>query len=207
VKTISLSGLDGSGKSTQAQMLQEYLEKQGKRVHYFHAIQFSLAQKIKSLREEHCLIHRFTKTNKKRKKISEPSVTKANCLQIKMRKILFVIDIFRFKALKKKLIREKYDFIISDRYFYDNVVNISYLEKRNTPSRIEKFIIPADIAFYVKIEPESIMSRDRIPDQGLDYLKAKKRLYDMFATLWSFKTIDGSKDKDTLHNEIKALIK
>lgn len=207
MKIISISGLDGSGKSTQAQMLQTYLEKQGKKVLYFHAIQFSLAQKIKSLRDNHCLICRFTKACKRTKPTEEKSVTEANLMQIQLRKILFLVDIFRFKAFKRKLIREKYDFLISDRFFYDSVVNISYLSNRNTPSHIEKYLPAADFAFYIKIQPESIMTRDRIPDQGLEYLKDKKKLYDMYANLWNFRTIDGSKEKNVLHNEIINSIK
>jgi thymidylate kinase len=207
MKIISISGLDGSGKSTQAQMLQEYLEQQGKRVHYFHAIQFSLAQKIKGLRDKYCLICRSTKAGKNSNPDNEQSVTKANWLQIKLRKILFILDVLRFKNLKKKLTRQGFDFIVSDRYFYDSVVNISYLENRNTPSRVERFIPKANQAFYIKIQPESIMTRDRVPDQGLNYLKDKKKLYDMYAIIWNFTTFDGSKNKNVLHEEIRAQVK
>ncbi|NTW27257.1 MAG: hypothetical protein HGA36_02965 [Candidatus Moranbacteria bacterium] len=206
MQIISISGLDGSGKSTQAKMLQEFLEAQGKKVQYFHAIEFSLAQKIKSLRDQHCLICRFTKARDKTEPATEKSVTKANWLQIQLRKILLLIDVFRFKAFKKKLAREKCDFLITDRFFYDSIVNISYLSKRNTPSRAEKFLPASDFAFYIKLQPESIMTRERVPDQGLDYLKAKKKLYDMYAILWDFNIIDGSKDKQTLHEEIRSII-
>ncbi|HLN19060.1 MAG TPA: hypothetical protein VK255_02730, partial [Patescibacteria group bacterium] len=34
---ITISGLDGSGKSTQIDMLKSFLESQGKKVFYFHA--------------------------------------------------------------------------------------------------------------------------------------------------------------------------
>ena len=44
------------------------------------------------------------------------------------------------------------------------------------------------------------MTRDRVPDQVLQYLKDKKKLYDMYAVLWNFKIIDGSKDKEVLQN-------
>jgi len=49
MEIITISGLDGSGKSTQNNLLKNYLESQNKRVFYFHAIQYGLARKIKNL--------------------------------------------------------------------------------------------------------------------------------------------------------------
>jgi hypothetical protein len=72
---------------------------------------------------------------------------------------------------------------------------------------VERFIPKANQAFYIKIQPESIMTRDRVPDQGLNYLKDKKKLYDMYAIIWNFTTFDGSKNKNVLHEEIRAHLK
>ena len=40
---ITLSGLDGSGKSTQIELLKDYLKSQEKTSFYFHAVDFSVA--------------------------------------------------------------------------------------------------------------------------------------------------------------------
>lgn len=206
MKIISISGLDGSGKSTQSKMLQDFLESHSKKVYYFHAVQFSVPQALK----------RFFKLDKKQsdenetKKVStgeKSGVTKAGKFAIFLRKTAFVIDVIRFKLLRKKLTKNGIDFLITDRYFYDTIVNISYLEKRNTPSRIEKCIPLADAAFYLKIEPESIMTRPRVPEQGLQYLKDKKKLYDMFTSLWNFQIIDASLPPEKLFNRIITELK
>jgi len=86
MKIITISGLDGSGKSTQIELLKNYLETNGKKVFYFHAVQFSIGQLGKGTVS--------TASNK--------SVEKANWLQIQLRKLALIIDLWRFGKLIKK---------------------------------------------------------------------------------------------------------
>jgi len=69
MQIVTISGLDGSGKSTQIEMLKNYLESQKKRVFYFHAVDFSIANKI----------IKSTKKNSQSK-----SVTEANWFSIQI---------------------------------------------------------------------------------------------------------------------------
>ena len=127
MKIITISGLDGSGKSTQIEMLKTYLESQGKKVFYFHAVQFSIANKILCHRERNEVKRGDLEIASSQTPRNDKSVTKANWLQIQLRKLALGIDLCRFSKLLKKLEHDGYDYLVSDRYFYDSVINIEYL--------------------------------------------------------------------------------
>ena len=206
MKLFTISGIDGSGKSTQVAMLKEYLEAQGQKVFYFHAIEFSFAKKLNDFRLKYCLICRFLNSCKVKKNNAD-GVTKANFLQILLRRIFLMIDILRFKSLYKNLAQSGYDYILSDRYFYDTVINIYFLRNFNKRIPCENFIQQPDTTIYLQVDPEIIMQRERKPEQGLEYLQKKKAIFEEKTKNQSFWTIiNGNKSKEALFEEIKAKI-
>jgi thymidylate kinase len=187
LKLVTLSGLDGSGKSTQIELLKDYLKSQEKTFFYFHAVEFSFGNKVLGKKKDN--------TGK------EISVEKAGWIKIFLRKISLLIDICRFKRLVKKL---KVDYIFSDRYFYDSVININFLSGKSGKLCFEKFIPKPDFAFHINIKPEIIMQRERKPDQGMEYLRAKEKLFSRKIKDWDMIVLNGEMSKDDIFSEIKS---
>lgn len=191
MKLITLSGLDGSGKSTQLTLLKKHLESMGKKVVVFHAIEFSLANRIS----------RFLKGSETFEPGKEKAATDASSLSLFLRKIFLCIDIFRFRLFLKKLQKDGIEYFLSDRYFFDTALNIEYLGGTVSDRMINRIPIP-DQAFYLRIAPEEIVQRDRVPEQGIEYLRKKFDILEQKKEAWRLKTLDASKERMALANDI-----
>ena len=203
---ITFSGVDGSGKSTQLEMQREYLEQQGKKVAYFHAVEFSLANRLA----------RCFKGQKTFQPGKEMSVTKASWLSVVLREKFLFFDMLRFQFLRSRLAREHYDYLLTDRSFYDSLINIEYLGKQHGAlfqgplswgmTFLSWYTPKADAAFYFDLAPETIMTRTRVPEQGADYLRAKMTLFKEKVTLWQMIVINAEQDQESISQDIlKAL--
>lgn len=201
MKFITFSGVDGSGKSTQLRLLTEKLERDGKKVAYFHAVEFSIASRLKQ--------------QVTRDKGQGDSITKASKLAIFLRKIQLLIDLIRFRLYFSKVKKQGYDYLLSDRYFFDTIINIEYLESNNSQhltvnneteslllSIICYLLSAPNMAFYFDANPEDIMSRDRAPEQGIDYLRAKQTLFKRKVKNWNMIEIDANRNKENIFQEI-----
>jgi thymidylate kinase len=71
---------------------------------------------------------------------------------------------------------------------------------------VEKYIPRPDFAFYISVKPRIIMQRDRKPDQGMEYLVAKEKLFSDKIEVWNMVVIDGERSKDEIFSEIQSKI-
>lgn len=198
MKLITLSGVDGSGKSTQLEQLRTDLAARGFQVAYFHAVSFGLAETLRS---------RLFGT---RSAGQSGGVTKSGELGIFLRKALLLIDLLRFRRYVRRLKKSGTDYLVSDRYFYDTLINIAYLDGTSLDTAFIRFasrsIIRPHFAYYLKAAPERIMERGRAPEQGLQYLKDKTSLFEEAAERFGLTTLDADQPIERVAETIRSLV-
>lgn len=202
MQSISFSGVDGSGKSTQLTLLKNTLEQRGKKVYYFHAVEFSLANRI----------NRLLKGEKNFVPGKEKAVTRATFLSLCLRLKFLFIDMVRYWFLHKKLQKERYDYVISDRFFFDSLINVEFLSQQTAfrslilwgVNILARWMPKTDFRFYFSLTAEDILSRERVPEQGREYLEQKNALFQKRITQWRFHVIDASQSKESIFSHISS---
>lgn len=190
---IVFEGLDGSGQSTQAKLLKDYLEKE-------RNLSVVLTKEPTDKPPIGDLIRRILR--------KEIFVSPA-ALQL-----LFCADRSEHLEQVIKPALKKNQWVISDRYFYSTVVygslnlDVEWLIKLN-----EQFLIP-DVVFLLKVSPEICLQRiDESRDkreffEELDKLKRIWQTYEILSQRFSnIKVIDGERNIEEVLKEVKRILK
>lgn len=204
MKFITLSGTDGSGKSTQLELLLKRLKQDGRKVAVFHALEFSIGNRAL----------RFLKGEKGFRPGTEKANASASNFTVFLRTCSLFVDLVAFRPYVFFLKRAGYDILLSDRYFSDTIVNILYLSDRHRRQgfwgKLKRFllrfaerrIVRPEYAFLLDISPESVMHRENAPEQGIDYISKKRELFHSLVNRFGFIVIDADREKSALFADI-----
>ena len=183
---ITFSGLDGTGKTTYAEMVDDHMRKIEKKCRRFHVIKSSLS---------YFFTHKIVGgVSKKAKQTAESGLRdKGGSLTSGIlafaKKGFLLVDILLFNVRYGRLKGKEDDFLVADRYFYDELVQAHYLGIAGRMfSRVyEKLIIKPDVAFFVELPPEK--AYDRKNEFDIEYFKAKSSIYEETCKGGGFKII------------------
>lgn len=156
-KIIVFEGIAGSGKTTQAEFLKNYLSKKGYKVLLTTLIP---KKSIGWMRIERAIALKRQTNNDGL--ISFFPIIQTSSLERKNKKISALIQKYALKHFRKVMsLRENYDFIIYDRYFYSTLVYqlnpqewIDYSKKFIKPDLAILFDLPADRAYFRTLKKE-----------------------------------------------------
>lgn len=180
---VSFSGVDGSGKTTQLKLFKKHLRDNKIKFKTVHIVQNSIGNRILNLFKSK------KKQKKSQKTIEDCNLNKekkACIFAINLRKIALIFDILVFRVYyffnkNKDLV------LIFDRYFYDYLINIYYLENRKTPEPAPitmDMIINPHLAFYFKVDKKD--ARKRKNEQSIGYIEKKIELFRYLKKIFKF---------------------
>ena len=177
MRSVSFSGMDGAGKSTQIERLCHYLEKRGVRVRILRFWDDVAA--LTRLREE--TGHKVFKgekgigtpdapVNRRDKNVRGWPMT---CLRL----VLYLLDALSLRRVFQSASRSGAGFVIFDRYIYDELANLNLNSgvMRAYARFITRLVPKPDVSFVLDADPEA--ARARKPEYPIDFLRFNREAY------------------------------
>jgi thymidylate kinase len=180
-RSVSFSGIDGAGKSTQIKALQARLNNIGARV--LLVTFWNDVARLRWIREttSHTLFKGDKGVGTPARPVSRRDKNVQSWYMTALRFGLYFVDAISLRFVVKKALRADVDVVIFDRYLYDELANLSLRNKpRNRIARtyvrlVLLFVPQPDIRFLV--DADSIQARARKPEYPLDFLYSSRESY------------------------------
>lgn len=176
-KFVSFSGMDGAGKSTQIAALRIRLEEAGLRVQLITF--WDDVARLTHLREMsgHTLFKGDKGVGTPAAPINRRDKNVRSWLMTWIRLGLYFVDAVSLRIVIEKALRSNTDFVICDRYIYDELANLSL---RNPVARvyvrlIMGFVPKPHISYFLDADP--VQARARKPEYPLDFLYTSRASY------------------------------
>jgi thymidylate kinase len=202
---VSFSGIDGAGKSTQISVLIDHLQTSGLNVKvctfWDDVVAFSRFREfisVKAFKGEKGVGSPARPVNRRDKNISSWYVSFA-------RLFLYALDALSLQLVVAKLSRSDADFIIFDRYIYDELAN---LPLKRAPLKLFvhgllHFTPRPDVAYLLDADPEA--ARLRKPEYPLEFLRKNRNAYLALSEIVDMQVIGSSSEAETSSQVIKAI--
>lgn len=190
---ITFSGIDGSGKTTQAQYIVEMLEYKGFQVEYIHMIQWTLVNRI----------GRFLQSSAKPDLDTKKSVRR-NLFFSNLQRLVMLLDILRFRIFQPLHYTEK-RILVCDRFFYDLGVQALYTGLLKQPGVLSywKLAPVPTVSILLDVPPE--IAHRRESEHNLVYYQIKRDLYLKHAPLWGSTVVNAIEIKTTRQQIIEIV--
>ncbi|HEY2861379.1 MAG TPA: thymidylate kinase, partial [Terracidiphilus sp.] len=174
---VSFSGVDGAGKSTQINSLRTWLEAQGLRV---STIAFwDHVATLTGIREG--AGHKIFKGEKGVGRPDAPVNRRDKNVQtwpmLFVRLVLYALDAVSTRIAVRKALASDADFIIFDRYIYDQFANLKLRNRfvRAYVRGLMKIVPRPDVSYVLDADPRQ--ARARKPEYPLEFIYRNRRAY------------------------------
>ncbi len=214
---VCFTGIDGSGKTTQAKLLVDWLASKDVRVMYTWSRGEVLAIRRIFLFMGRSALGTSTRaiTNDQtsyRKYQSRKSRLMRNPLVRTLWSVMtYAEHLVQINLDIRRQIRAGY-WVVCDRYQWDTLIDLAVLNNKrpewlmNSFNRIMWRLIPRPaLTFFIDIPAEEAMRRkDDIP--SLDYVQVRREHYQYIAARDAMRTVDGCQDPAAIHREITSAV-
>jgi thymidylate kinase len=174
---ISFSGIDGSGKSTQIEMLSSHLRENGLRVVPIRFWDDIATMTILRENAGHTLFRGDKGVGTISAPINRRDKNVDTWLMTVVRLLLYFVDAISVRVAVEKALKSRFDVVIFDRYTYDELAN---LRLRNPVIRayvnmIMRIASKPHISYLLDADP--VKARARKPEYPLEFLNTNRQSY------------------------------